>query len=216
MDIELAREHMIEQQIRPWNVSDPHVLELLGAVKREDFLPAALKALAFADLELPITPNRRLLTPAVEAKLVQEANVQRHERVLQVGVGSGYVTALLAHRAQHVLALESDPELARLAQTYLAQAGIVNVAIEQVNGAPAATGALFDVIVLTGSVAKAPQALLNLLKPAGRMVAIIGDEPMMYGTVVTRQDNGGFAFVQKWDTVAARLPGFAEPSSFSF
>jgi protein-L-isoaspartate(D-aspartate) O-methyltransferase len=90
------------------------------------------------------------------------------------------------------------------------------VAIEQVKGAPAAAGALFDVIVLTGSVAKAPQELLNLLKPAGRMIAIIGDEPMMYGTLVTRQGNGAFTFVQKWDTVAARLPGFAEPSSFSF
>lgn len=213
MNVELARHHMIEQQIRPWNVSDPHVLELLGAVKREDFLPADLKGLAFADLELPMPGGRRLLSPKVEAKLVQEANVQRHERVLQVGVGSGYVSALLSHRAQSVLALDADAALVQLARANLERAGIANVRVQEGQGAPSDS---FDVIVLAGSVAAVPQELLTHLKPGGRLVGIVGQEPSMSCVVVTRTAGGGFERAERWETVADRLPGFAEPSQFSF
>ncbi len=213
MNVELARQHMIEQQIRPWNVSDPHILELLGAVKREDFLPAELKALAFADLELPLPGGRRLLPPKLEAKLVQEAQVQRHEKVLQIGVGSGYISALLAHRAQSVLAQDADAALVQLARANLERAGIVNVQV-QLGSAPSTD--CFDVIVLAGSVAEVPQTLLAQLKPGGRLVGIVGEEPVMNCMVVTREANGGYHSVARWETVAERLPGFAQPSRFVF
>ncbi len=213
MNVEQARHHMIEQQIRPWNVSDPHVLELLGAVKREDFLPADLKALAFADMELPLPGGRRLLPPKIEAKLVQEAQVQRHEQVLQIGVGSGYVSALLAHRAQQVLAVDADAQLVQLARANLERAGIVNVQVQAGNNAGAGS---FDVIVLTGSVAQVPKELLAQLKTGGRLVGIVGDEPIMTCTVVTRAADGSFTHSDRWETVAERLPGFAERSHFDF
>ena len=217
MNVEQARFNMIEQQIRPWNVLDPHVLELLGAVKREDFVPLAHKALAFVDMEIPLPGGGTMLSPRVEARLVQEVNAQRHEKLLQIGVGCGYVTALLAHRAQRVLALESDAELVSLARANLQKAGVFNA---EVRHADAASGVAaeqpFDAIVLAGSVAQVPQELLRQLKIGGRLVAIVGEEPMMYATVVTRTGEASFDSRQAWDTVTPRLSGFAEPSRFKF
>src|SRR4051794_18192589 len=119
MNIEQARFNMIEQQIRTWEVLDPSVLELLGVVKREDFVPAAYRALAFVDTEVPLPKGQHMLAPKVEARLLQELAVQRHERVLEIGTGSGYMAALLAHKAQHVTTLEIDPDLAQLARDNL-------------------------------------------------------------------------------------------------
>jgi protein-L-isoaspartate(D-aspartate) O-methyltransferase len=217
MNIEQARSNMIEQQIRPWNVLDPHVLELLGSVKREDFVPLAHRALAFVDMSIPLPGGQFLLTPKVEARLVQEVNAQRHEKVLQIGVGSGYVTALLAHRAQRVIALDDCAELVQLARANLQKAGISNVEVRQADGANGArSDQPFDAIVLTGSVEQVPEALLQQLKVGGRLVAIVGEEPMMYTTVVTRTGEKTFTSEQRWDTVAARLPGFAQASRFKF
>ncbi len=217
MNIEQARYNMIEQQIRPWNVLDPHVLELLGSVKREDFVPLAHKALAFADMEIPLPGGQALLAPKVEARLVQEVNAQRHEKVLQIGAGTGFVTALLAHRSQRVIALESSAELVQLARANLQKAGIFNAEVRQGEGAAGAPADQpFDAIVLVGSVAQVPDALLQQLKVGGRLVAIVGEEPMMYATVTTRTGATTFDSQQRWDTVAARLQGFVEPSRFKF
>ena len=125
MNIEQARFNMIEQQIRPWDVLDSSVLELLAIVKREDFVPSAYRALAFVDTEVPLPGGQCMLAPKVEARLLQELAVHKHERVLEIGAGSGFMAALLAHRAQHVTTLESDPELAELARTNLRRAGIL-------------------------------------------------------------------------------------------
>ena len=217
MNIEQARYNMIEQQIRPWNVLDPHVLELLGAVKREDFVPLAHKALAFVDMEIPLPGGQVLLAPKVEARLVQEVNAQRHEKVLQIGAGSGYVTALLAHRAQRVIALESSTDLVQLARANLQKAGIFNAEVRQGDtAAGAAADQPFDAVVLVGSVAQVPVNLLQQLKVGGRLVAIVGEEPMMYATVITRTGENTFDSQQRWDTVAARLQGFVEPTRFKF
>ena len=120
---------MIEQQIRPWDVLNPGVLELLAVVKREDFVPAEHRALAFVDTEVPLPHGQCMLAPKVEARLLQELAVHKHERVLEIGAGSGFMAALLAHRAQHVTTLESDPELAELARANLRRAGILNAAV---------------------------------------------------------------------------------------
>jgi protein-L-isoaspartate(D-aspartate) O-methyltransferase len=208
---------MIEQQIRPWDVLDPAVLALLSVVKREEFVPLAHKALAFVDMELPLPGGQCMLAPKVEARLLQELNVQPHEKVLEIGAGSGYMAALLAHRAQRVITLEINPELARLARTNLQQAGIRNVEVREADGAKdVAVDGPFDVILLSGSVAEVPQPLLNQLKVGGRLAAIVGYDPVMRATIVTRGGETAFHAIQPWDTVAPRLQNFPEPSRFNF
>ena len=131
MNIEQARFNMIEQQIRPWNVLDDEVLRLLSVVKREDFVPLAHKALAFVDMEIPLGYGQCMLAPRVEARMLQDAAVRKHEKVLEIGAGSGYMAALLAHRAQRVISLEIDPDLVKLARANLQKAGVHNAEVRQ-------------------------------------------------------------------------------------
>ncbi len=223
--LEKARFNMIEQQIRPWDVLDPRVLELLAVLKREDFVPPAHKALAFVDMEIPLAggaeeagaTGRCMLAPKVEARLLQDANPQPHEKVLEIGTGSGYMAALLGARARSVISLEIDPALAATARASLERARAGNVEVRQADGAGGlpAEGP-FDVIVLSGSVAEVPQALLSQLRVGGRLVAIVGGLPVMRATVVTRTGEAAYATVQGWDTVAPRLMHFPEPAKFRF
>jgi len=225
IDLERARFNMIEQQIRPWDVLDLDVLELLTQVKREQFVPAAHKALAFVDMEIPLLEGteealRRghcMLAPRVEARFLQDVAVKPHEKVLEVGTGSGYMAALLAARAQRVISLDIEPRLVAMARANLQKAGITNVEVREADGSRGlpAEGP-FDVIVLSGSVAEVPQALLSQLKVGGRLAAIVGDEPVMRATFVTRESETAFRTTQPWDTNAARLANFPEPSRFNF
>ena len=217
MNIEQARFNMVEQQIRPWNVLDADVLSLLSVVKREDFVPVAYKAMAFTDMEIPLGHGQCMLAPRVEARLLQDIAAKKHEKVLEIGAGSGYMTALLAHRAQHVVALEINPELAAMARTNLAKAGIHNAEVQLLDGSQGAPAeAPFDAIVLNGSVAEVPPALLAQLKVGGRLIAVVGTEPMMYTTLITRTSDTNFTSSQVWDTVIPRLLNFPEPSQFKF
>ena len=228
MNFEQARFNMIEQQIRPWEVLDSQVLSLLGLVRREDFVPVACKALAFSDMEIPLPPHKNpgqcMLAPKVEARILQDLAVQKHEKVLEIGAGSGYMAALLAHRAQQVLSLEIEPALVDIARQNLQKAGIYNAEVRHADGAaalaeaPPETGLRgpFDVIVLSGSVAEVPASLLALLKIGGRLSAIVGDEPVMRATVITRVGPDAWNTTQAWDTVAPRLLNFPEPSKFIF
>jgi len=217
MNFEQARFNMIEQQIRPWEVLDAHVLQLLSVVKREDFVPAPHKALAFADMEIPLAGGQCMLAPRVEARMLQDLAVQKHEKVLEIGAGSGYMAALLAHRSQRVISLEIRPELVALANANLQLAGIHNVQVRQQDGAVAVpVEGPFDVIVLSGSTAQVPQHLLQHLKIGGRLGAIVGDEPMMRATFVTRVGETDYRTSQPWDLVAPRLQHFPEPSRFNF
>ena len=229
MNTEQARFNMIEQQIRPWEVLDSQVLALLALVRREDFVPPACKALAFVDMEIPLPPQNNpsqcMLAPKVEARLLQDLSVQKHEKVLEIGTGSGYMTALLAHRAQQVITLEIEPSLVETARRNLQKAGIYNAEVRLADGAANLAEAVsdngplrgpFDVIVLSGSVAEVPPALLDLLKVGGRLSAIVGYEPMMRATLITRVSKESFRTTQAWDTVAPRLLNFPEPSTFTF
>ncbi len=225
MNIEQARFNMIEQQIRPWDVLDTHILQLLAAVKREDFCPLAHRALAFVDMDIPLQNGGKngqsMLSPKVEARILQDLAVHKHEKVLEIGTGSGYMAALLSHRAQRVLSLEIVPELALLARQNLQRAGISNCEVRTADGnKDLSTDGPFDVIVLSGSVAHIPQSLVALLKPGGRLAAIVGEEPVMRATFVTKAlaaaAHGGVVTTQPWDTIAPRLLGFAEDSKFSF
>ena len=217
MNLEQARFNMIEQQIRPWEVLDAHVLHLLSVVRREDFVPAAHKALAFADMEIPLPAGQCMLAPRVEARMLQDLGVQKHEKVLEIGAGSGYMAALLAHRAQRVITLEIHEELVALARSNLQLAGVHNAEVRHHDGAHhVPVEAPFDVIVLSGSVAEIPRALLGHLKIGGRLGAIVGEEPMMRAHFVTRVGESEFRTIQPWDTVAQRLEHFPEPSRFRF
>ena len=231
MNYEQARFNMIEQQIRPWEVLDSQVLALLAVIKREDFVPSAYKSLAFSDLEIPLTstttkqPGQCMLSPKVEARILQDLSVQKHEKVLEIGTGSGYMAALLGHRAQQVISLEIDADIAQSARSNLQRAGIYNAEVRTGDGASNFTQAIsgsdpltgpFDVIVLSGSIADVPAGLLTLLKIGGRLSAITGSDPVMRATLVTRTGDAAWHTTQAWDTVAPRLLGFPEPSRFSF
>jgi protein-L-isoaspartate(D-aspartate) O-methyltransferase len=173
--------------------------------------------LAFVDTEVPLPGGQCMLAPRVEARLLQELALHKHERVLEVGAGSGYMAALLAHRAQQVITLEIVPELVQLAAANLKRAAIVNAGVRQADGSRGLPGeAPFDAIVLSGSVAEVPQGLLGQLKVGGRLVAIVGQQPVMRATLVTRSSEHGYASVELFDTVAPRLVGFDEPAKFSF
>ena len=221
MNTEQARFNMIEQQIRPWDVLDQGVLSLLAVVRREDFVPPALQALAFVDTEVPLADGGRkgqsMLAPRLEARLLQEAHVQRHERVLEIGTGSGFMAALLAHKAQSVISLEKVAALAATATTHLRRAGVLNAIVRVQDGAGGLPGeAPFDVIMLSGSVPEVPQALLDQLKVGGRLLAIVGQQPVMRAVRYTRLSATAVKAEDLFDTVAPRLQGFAEPAHFSF
>jgi protein-L-isoaspartate(D-aspartate) O-methyltransferase len=221
MDIERARFNMVEQQIRPWDVLDQDVLDLLFVVRREEYLPPALRQLAFTDMEIPLTLDGKptgevMLAPRVEARLLQAVAPQRHESVLEIGAGSGYMAALLAHRAQRVVTAEIRPELAAMAAANLERAAVANAAVQTGNGLDIARSGKWDVIVLSGSVPFLPDALLEALNPGGRLVAIVGELPVMVGQLVTRVDERAFATENLFDTVAPPLVAFPRKESFRF
>jgi len=219
MDLNQARFNMIEQQIRPWEVLDPNVLALLSTVRREDFVPLAHKALAFVDMEIPLgaATNQIMLAPRVQARLLQDLAVQPTDKALDIGTGSGFMAALLAHQAASVLSLEIDPTLAAQAQANLQKAGVTNAVVRCADGSQgAAADGPFDVILLSGSVAEVPAVLLQQLSIGGRLVAIVGDEPMMRTTLITRSGDNSWTTTEPWDCNAPRLSGFAQPSRFKF
>lgn len=221
MDFERARFNMVEQQIRPWDVLDQEVLDLLFAVRREDYVPDAWRALAFADTEIPLIAGGRntgevMLEPKVEARLIQALAPRKHEHVLEVGAGSGYMAALLAHRARHVQSFEILPDLASVARANLERAGVRNVKVETGNGAEPAGGASFEVIVLSGSVPFVPESMLARLAVGGRLAAIVGDEPAMEAQLITRTGAHSFSAVNLFETATRRLVGFPEKPKFSF
>lgn len=206
MDMEQARFNMIEQQIRPWEVLDPEVLDILAMVRREVFVPEALKALAFADLELPIGNGQTMLSPKIEARVLQEVGVRNTDIVLEVGSGSGYMAALLASKAEYVHTVEIDPVLAETARRNLRQAGVSNVSVEIGDAALGWSGpSPYDVIVLSGSLPELPNAFLRQLKLGGRLMAFIGTAPIMQARLIIRSDDQAFNSINLFETVVPAL-----------
>ena len=219
MNNDIARFNMIEQQIRPWEVLDGAVLSLLSVVKRENFAPMAHKALAFVDMEIPLKDGNQtgqvMLPPRVEARFLQDADVKRTDKVLEVGTGSGYMAALLSHQAASVLSFEIDATLAQQARSNLQAAGVHNVEVRQADGSQGApSDGPFDVIMLSGSVPNVPQVLLNQLSIGGRLLAVVGEDPVMRASVITRTADQQWQTSEPWDTMAPRLQGFPEHNRF--
>lgn len=220
MNIEKARFNMIEQQIRTWDVLDQDVLDLLVVVRREAFVPAAYKSLAFVDTEIPLTGGEYMFPPKMEARILQEIAVKKHEHVLEIGAGSGYMAALLAHKARHVTTVEIDPMLKEFAQKNLSDYGVTNVDVVLGNGAQgwanAGTKEPYDAIVISGSLPVLPDSLLQQIKVGGRIFAIIGESPVMVAQIITRVSDAAYNTVKIFETDVKPLREALVPSYFVF
>jgi protein-L-isoaspartate(D-aspartate) O-methyltransferase len=217
MNPKQARFNMVEQQIRTWEVLDKAVLNALMQLQREYFVPPDCQELAYADTEIPLPHGQTMLPPRIDARLVNDLSLTGTESVLEIGTGSGYLCALLALRAQKVLSFEIHADLAQTAMRHLAQAGIANAQVRAQDGAlGAASEGPFDAIVLGGSVSEVPQGLLDQLAMGGRLIAIVGEEPVMQTTLFTRVGPQSWHTKVLWDTLVPPLSGFAQPSAFHF
>jgi protein-L-isoaspartate(D-aspartate) O-methyltransferase len=217
MNIEQARFNMIEQQIRPWDVLDPQVLDLLFVVKREDFTPPAYRNLAFADMEIPLGDGQMMLAPKIEAKMLQELGLKKTDKVLEIGTGSGYMAALLAARSEHVVTVECRPALVDIAKQNLERAGVTNVTIELGDGANGwSPRGPYDAIVVSGAIPAVPDALLKQLRVGGRLAVVVGEAPVMEAQLITCTADGIYNTVNLFETVIPALDGFAAKDSFSF
>ena len=217
MNIEQARFNMIEQQIRPWEVLDPKVLDLLSVVKRENFAPPVYRNLAFADMEIPLGDGQVMLAPKIEAKLLQELTLKAGDKVLEIGTGSGYMAALLAARTDHVVTVEIRPELAEMAKQNLARAGVENVTVETGDGTNGwASRGPYNAIVVSGSVPVLPEALLKQVRVGGRLAVIVGEAPVMEAQLITCSGEGAYNTVNLFETVIPPLDSVAAKTTFSF
>jgi len=216
MDTEQARFNMVEQQIRTWEVLDPEVLDLLFTVRREEFVPAAYRMLAFADLEIPLPGGERMWTPKMEARVVQELKLMPGESVLEIGTGSGYLTALMASRNARVTSVEIDAGLAAAAKERLTRAGLTALELVVGDGARGWGTEGYDAIVLTGSTPILPDSVVGQLRPGGRVFAVVGEAPAMTARMVRWVAPGSVTEQDLFETVIAPLRNAAAPSRFRF
>ena len=222
LDIERARFNMVEQQVRTWDVLDQTVLDLLFIVKREEFVPPVYRALAFADMEIPLRldgwdSGESMWTPKMEARILQELAIRSHERVLEIGTGSGYMAALLAHKADDVVSVEIEPRLKTFGESNLRRAGVHNVRVQLADGSgEPLDNASYDVIVVTGSLPIITPALSHQLRVGGRLAAVVGEEPAMVAQVITRATEDGYDVLNLFETHVKPLRNAPRPSGFKF
>jgi protein-L-isoaspartate(D-aspartate) O-methyltransferase len=222
MDFEQARFNMVEQQIRPWNVLDQSVLDLLSRVRREDFVSPELREMAFSDLELPIRIQGRntgevMLAPKLEARMLQELGVKPHDHVLEIGTGSGYMAALLASSAETVTSVEINADISAFAKSNLQKAGIGNVKLIVGDAAAGFSGGgSYDVIVLTGAVPVLADSFRKLLKIGGRLMAIVGEEPVQNVVLITRVSERDYTERKLFETLTKPLANAPQPERFHF
>lgn len=190
IDYAKARELMVEQQVRPWEVLDERVLEVISAMPREQFVAEAHRALAYADLALPLGHGQRMMKPVVEGRALQSILAKPFEEVLEVGTGSGYLAACLGRLARDVVSLELYPELADAARERLAEQRITNVEVVQVDAMAWTTSRRFDAICVSGAVLEVPARFMEWLKPGGRLFAVRGRSPAMEAVLVHHDVNG--------------------------
>lgn len=216
-NLEQARENMIEQQIRPWDVLDQRVLDTIRDVPRDEFVPENWRNQAFADMSIPLTQGQTMMTPRVEARLLQALEIQPFESVLEVGTGSGYLTAVLAKLAKQVYSVEIQAELVEPAQQRLRDHGITNATIKAGDGSDGwPDQGPYDVIVLTGSAAAVPEAIKQNLRSGGRLFAVIGEAPVMEARLLMRREDGQWSNEVLFETELPRLKNFEVAEQFQF
>ena len=222
MDFDQARFNMIESQIRTWDVLDQAVLDAVAAVKREDFVPEEYRELAFADMQIPLRavlrdPGEVMLSPKLEARMLQELALSSSDKVLEIGTGSGYVSALLSRLVRQVVSVEIVPEFAARAQAKLQAAGINDVVLEVGDGANGwEQAAPYDAILLTGSVPEPPESFKAQLNIGGRLLAVIGEEPVMTATLITRVSDTDYGSRGLFETCIPALRNVRRPTRFVF
>ena len=215
-NMERARFNMVEQQIRPWDVLDGNVLDLIKKVKREQFVPVDQQSLAFMDVEIPLGHGVKMWPPRVEARALQSLKLKPTDRVLEVGTGSGYLTALMSRMAAHVTSVELVPELSARAARSLASHHFDNVTLEVGDASRGWGNEKYDAIVLTGSVPLPPQSFYDMLKVGGRLFAIVGDAPAMHALQVTCVAPGVFETTTLFETCVEPLSNAPQPERFVF
>lgn len=217
MNLEETRYNMVEQQIRTWSVLDDTVLELLYKIHREDFVPAEHQSMAFVDMEIPLGHGQLMHQPKMEGRILQEVQVQKTDKILEVGSGSGYLTALLAAKGDHVYSVEIVPELKAMAEANLKAHDITNVTLEE---GDASRGwpehAPYDVIIITASTPVLPEAFKQCLNPGGRLFAIIGDAPIMNVELITCEAPGVFNTKHLFETYINPLSNAQQAERFVF
>lgn len=217
MDFEQARLNMIKQQIRPWEVLDQHTLALLAKIHREDFIPEQYKQLALADTRIPLAHNQVTMTPKVEARLHQHLSIQKHEKVLEIGTGCGYLTALLANSGNIVHSIDLHPEFMEHVQPIFKKYGLKNIHLhvgDAIHGWPDESP--YDAIVITGSVPILQQYFQQQLKNGGRLFVIVGQSPAMEARLITRTSADEWSTECLFETDLPALIGAPEPESFHF
>lgn len=221
MNYELARHHMIQQQLRTSEVLSSQVVDMLYADRREHYVPTAYRALAFADIAIPLGRGAALLTPKLEARILQTAGLKRGDRVLEIGTGSGHMAALLAEHAQQVWTIEIDPELATQARANLDNDNVANVTVETGDGlaglpASISNHAPYDFILISGGVAEIPAALRAQLKVGGRLLAFVGVDPLMVLRKVTRRAEDAYTSEDLLETSVPMLHNASCAAAFKF
>jgi protein-L-isoaspartate(D-aspartate) O-methyltransferase len=215
-NMELARFNMVEQQIRPWDVLDINVLDLLKKVKREHFVPVDKQSLAFMDVEIPLGHGVSMWSPKLEARALQALKLTPGDLVLEVGTGSGYLTALMSRMAEHVTSVELVQELSVRAARNLAAHHFDNITLEVGDASKGWGNEKYDAIVLTGSVPLAPESFYEMLSVGGRLFAIVGDAPAMHAMLVTCVAPGVFETTTLFETSVAPLSNAPQPQRFVF
>ncbi|HVJ39097.1 MAG TPA: protein-L-isoaspartate O-methyltransferase [Stenotrophomonas sp.] len=216
IDFSQAREKMVEQQVRPWDVLDLRVLDVLARLPREAFVPQAYQALAYADLEIPLAGGQKMMKPVVEGRMLQALDLQAGEDVLEIGTGSGFATACLAALGREVVSLEIDPALATAARSALDATGLgSNVRIETADAFAWQSERRFDAICITGAVDTLPPQFLQWLRPEGRLFVVRGHDPVMEAVLV-RADVNGTRVESLFETDLAYLQGAAPTPQFKF
>jgi protein-L-isoaspartate(D-aspartate) O-methyltransferase len=219
MNFERARFNMIEQQVRPWAVLDPDVLEVQGSLPRERFVPERYRGLAYSDTRIPIGHGQTMMAPVVEGRLLQALELGPDDTILEIGTGSGYVTACLAHLGRNVLSVDLHDDFVAHGRDRLGDLGIANV--ELATGDASAGwdgGRQFDAIALTGAVPEVPDAYRRALTPGGRLFAIVGtaDQPIMEAVQITRVGDAEWSVESLFETWIAPLENVRRPRRFEF
>jgi protein-L-isoaspartate(D-aspartate) O-methyltransferase len=214
MNVEVARAQMLGQQIRAWEVLDDRVLRTLGETPREHFVPAELRDLAFADTEIPLGHGQMMLAPKIEGRILQALQVEAVDSVLEIGTGTGYLTACLARLSKHVTSVDIFPDFVVAARANLAEQGVPNADVRAGDGLALELPATFDAIAVTGSVPELDEHFVRMLRPAGRLFVVVGRPPVMDARLITMHANGDWTTASLFETVLAPLVNAERPEPF--